>query len=143
MKNPTVLGFYGESGSGKTSLVVKLIKKLSKEGYIIAAIKITDKKIGIDKKGKDTWKYNKAGSKLTILSSPVETDFIIKNKISIDEILKQINNFETYDFVFIEGANDKKTKKIRLGNIKERENTIMSYKGDFDSLLSFIKKIME
>jgi len=140
MKNPNVLGFYGESGSGKTSLVVKLIKKLSKEGYSIAAVKITDKKIGVDKKGKDTWKYAKAGSKLAILSSPVETDFMLKENTDIDNILKQINNFESYDFVFIEGANDKKTKKIRLGNMKERDNTILSYKGDFESLMQFVKK---
>jgi len=140
MKNPTVLGFYGESDTGKTSLIVKLIKRLNKDGYKIAAVKITDKKIGIDKKEKDTWKYNEAGSKLTILSSPIETDFITKENIEIDKIFKQINNFGRYDFVFIEGAHDKKTKKIRLGNIKERENTIMSYKGDFNALMKFIKK---
>jgi molybdopterin-guanine dinucleotide biosynthesis protein MobB len=140
MKNPAVLGFYGESGSGKTSLLVKLIKRLSKEGYKIAVVKITDKKIGVDTKGKDTWEYSKSGAKLTILSSPIETDFMIKQTKSINKILKQINNFGSYDFVFIEGAHDKKTKKIRLGNIKKRGNTILSYKGDFDSLMRFIKK---
>ncbi len=141
MKKPTVLGFYGKSGIGKTSLIIKLIKRLNKEGYKIATVKITDKKIGIDKKGKDTWKYAQAGSKLTVLSSPVETDFMLKKNINIEKILRQINNFDNYDFVFIEGAHDKKTEKIRLGNIKERDNTILSYKDDFDSLLSFIKKI--
>jgi len=140
MKNPIVLGFYGKSGSGKTSLIIKLIKKLNKEGYNIVTVKITDKNIGIDNKGKDTWKYSKAGSKLTILSSPVETDFMIKQNKSINKILKQIHNFGSYDFVFIEGVHDKKTKKIRLGDIKERENTVLSYKGDFDILMQFIKK---
>lgn len=141
MKNPAILGFYGKSNIGKTSLIIKLIKSLNKEGYKIAVIKITDKKTGVDTKGKDTWKYSKTGSKLTILSSTIETDFIIKRKMDVEEILKQINNFDSYDFVFIEGANDEKTKKIRLGDIKERKNTIRSYKGDFGSLIKFIMKM--
>ena len=140
MRKPVILWFYGESKTGKTSLIVKIIKELNKEGYKIAAIKITDKKMGMDTKGKDTWNYNKAGSKLTILSSPIETDFVIKRNMDIEGILKQINNFDNYDFVFIEGIHDEKTKKIRLGDIKERKNTILSYKGDFDSLIKFIKK---
>lgn len=140
MKNPAVFGFYGESGTGKTSLIIKLIMKLCEEGYKIATVKITDKKIGVDSKGKDTWKYNEAGSGLVVLSSPVETDFIIKQNKDIDKILQYINSFGSYDFVFIEGAHDKETPKIRLGNMPERENTIMTYKDDFDGLIKFIKK---
>jgi molybdopterin-guanine dinucleotide biosynthesis protein B len=140
MQIPMLIGFYGESGTGKTSLIVKLIKRLSEEGYKIATVKITDKKIGVDTKGKDTWKYGEAGSEIVILSSPVETDFIIKQNKNIVEILQNITNFGSYDFVFIEGANDKETPKIRLGNTPERENTIMTYKGDFDGLIKFIKK---
>ena len=140
MKNPTILGFYGKSGTGKTSLIIKLIKRLSGKGYKIATVKITDKKIGVDTKGKDTWKYNKAGSEIVILSSPVETDFIIKQNKNIVEILQNITNFGSYDFVFIEGANDKETPKIRLGDMPERENTIITYKGDFDGIIKLIKK---
>ena len=140
MKNPTAFGFYGESGTGKTSLIIKLVRKLREEGYKIATVKITDKKIGVDAKGKDTWKYSKGGSELVVLSSPVETDFIIKQSKDIDKILQHINNFGSYDFVFIEGAKGKETPKIRLGDMPERENTIMTYKGDFDGLIKLIKK---
>ena len=91
MKKPVVFGFYGESNTGKTSLIVKIIKKLKSGGYKVAAVKITDKKIGIDAKGKDTWKYNQAGSKLTALSSKIETDFLLNEKKDIDEIIRCIN----------------------------------------------------
>jgi len=41
---PAIFGVYGESGSGKTKLITDIIKRLIKEGFEIACIKITDKK---------------------------------------------------------------------------------------------------
>lgn len=140
MKKPVVFGFYGKSNTGKTSLIVKIIKKLKSDGYKVAAVKITDKKIGMDARGKDTWKYSQAGSKLTVLSSKIETDFILKENKDIDDIIGRINTLGYYDVILVEGANDKNIPKIRLGNIKERENTILSYTGNFDELIKNIKK---
>jgi len=82
MKHPAVFGFYGESNTGKTSLIEGVISKLTEEGYKIATVKITNKKISLDSNGKDTWRHSQAGSKLVILSSPIETDFLFKNKQS-------------------------------------------------------------
>jgi len=137
---PAVFGVYGESGSGKTKLIIDIIKRLTKEGFKIACIKITDKKINIDTKGKDTWKYEKAGSELVVLSSKNETDFLIKNKEEIQKIIDQLNYLNKYDLVITEGANDNFTPKIRLGTIKIRKNTIQTYKGDFEELIETIKK---
>jgi len=135
-----VFGIYGESGSGKTKLIIEIIKRLTKEGFKIACIKLSDKKINIDIKGKDTWEYAKAGSKLVILSSKNETDFLIKNIIEIQKIINQIYFINKYDLIIIEGANDNFTSKIRLGKIKKRKNTIQTYNGDFEQLIKIIKK---
>ena len=140
MKNPAVIGFYGESGTGKTTLIVKLIKILNGQGFNVSVIKIADNKVSIDTKGKDTWKYAEAGASLICFSSGAETDFIIKNKKSTKDMLNCIKKLGDFDLILIEGANDKESKKIRLGKIKERKNTIMDYNGDFEKLLSFIKK---
>ena len=40
----TVIGFYGKSDSGKTSLIEKIIKRLNSKGLKVATIKSTDKK---------------------------------------------------------------------------------------------------
>ncbi|MGF3554591.1 MAG: molybdopterin-guanine dinucleotide biosynthesis protein B [Thermoplasmatota archaeon] len=138
--NPAVFGIYGKSGSGKTTLIIKIIKSFTKEGFKIACIKITDKKINLDVKQKDTWKYAKAGAKLVVLSSVKESDFLLKNKLEIQEIVEKINNINNCDLIIIEGANDNFTKKIRIGNIKQRKHTILTYKGDFEELISIIKK---
>ena len=139
-----VFGIYGESGSGKTKLIMDIIKRLTKEGFEVACIKISDKKISIDTKGKDTWNYAKSGSKLVVLLSKNETDFIIKNKIELQKIIDQINSIDKFNLIIIEGANDNFTPKIRLGKIKKRKKTILTYNGDFKQLIKIIKKdIME
>jgi len=139
MKFPILFGFYGESNSGKTSLIIKIVKKLGDEGYKISAVKITDKKISIDTKGKDTWKYSRAGSKLTVLSSPIETDYMLKENKGMAEIIQHIKELGEYDLIIVEGAHDKNIPKIRIGNIPERENTLLTYNGDFEAIINLIK----
>jgi len=138
--NPTVFGIYGESGTGKTTLVVDVIKQLTKEGFKIASIKISDKKIDIDTKGKDSWKHAQAGSKLVVLSSKEETDFLLKQKEDIYKIINQISYINKYDLILVEGAKDEFIPKIRLGDIEKRENTMLTYSGDFEKLIEMLKK---
>ena len=141
MKKQVIIGFYGQSNIGKTSLIEKLVNRLTKEGCCIATIKITDKKIGIDQKGKDTWKYTMAGAKLVVLSSPIETDIMIKEVKDENQILQQINTIGKYDFVFIEGARNKNIQKIRLGELPLRENTLFTYDDDFEGFIKTIKNM--
>ena len=139
MKKPKILGFYGESKSGKTTLITKLIKSLSVDGLNVATVKITYKRIELDVKGKDTWKHAIAGSNLVVLSSASETDYLVKQKQTINDIIENISNIGHFDIILLEGANDKETPKIRLGNIKQRANTVFTYDGDFKKLLEFVK----
>lgn len=137
---PYVVGFYGKSNTGKTRLITQIIKQLTNDGLRIANIKISDKKIDIDTLGKDTYKYAKAGSKLVILSSANETDFMLKQKEETNKIIEQIRSLDEYDLIIIEGAKHRFIPKIRLGDIEERENTLLTYKGDFEELIKIIKK---
>lgn len=139
MKNSMILGFYGESNTGKTTLITKIIERLVSESLTVATVKITDKKIGLDKEGKDTWRHSEAGSKLVVLSSPNETDFILKENININEVIQQINRLGEYDIILIEGAKNPDIPKIRIGEIPERENTILTYKDDFEEIIKTIK----
>ena len=139
MRNPKIIGFYGESNTGKTTLIEKIIKRLKSEGLKVATVKITDKEIEIDEEGKDTWRHSQAGSDLIVLSSPIETDFILKEERDINEIIQNINNIGDYDIILVEGAKNNDIPKIRIGEIPERENTILTYKDDFEELIKLIK----
>ncbi|MCK5261670.1 MAG: molybdopterin-guanine dinucleotide biosynthesis protein B [Thermoplasmatales archaeon] len=140
MSQPAVFGFYGSSNTGKTTLIVKIIEKLTKEGYKVATIKKTDKKIDIDKKDKDTWKHGQAGARLVVLSSSHETDFIVKENMKIDDIIQNISEMGYYDAIIVEGARDSSIPKIRLGDMEERDNTIGYYQDNFEEIFKLIKK---
>jgi len=111
MTTPSIIGFYGESNTGKTTLIVKIINRLSKDGFNVASVKISNKKISIDSEGKDTWKHAEAGSKLVVFSSENETDFLLKRKISNNEIVDNIKRLGNYDIILVEGANDENIPK--------------------------------
>ena len=116
-----------------------IIKSLKAEGLKVATVKITNKKIGMDNVGKDTWRHSQAGSNLIVLSSLIETDFILKEPRNINKIIQNINNMGEYDIILVEGANDPGISKIRIGDIPERENTILTYKNDFEEVIRTIK----
>jgi len=143
MKKPIIIGFYGESNTGKTTLILDIIKQLKSENYKIATVKITDKNIGIDMEGKDTWKHAEAGSNIVIFKTPIETDYMVKQPQTEKEIIEQIKQIGNYDIIIIEGSKEKEIPKVRIGNIEERENTIFTYSNDFQQLMDFIKEQME
>jgi molybdopterin-guanine dinucleotide biosynthesis protein B len=136
---PAIFGLYGESNTGKTTLMVDIINKLTEEGFKIASVKISDKKLDIDSEGKDSWNHAKAGSKLVVLCSKNETDFLLKKREETDKIVEQISSIGNYDLILIEGAKENFIPKIRLGDIDIRDNTILTYSGNFKELIKLIK----
>jgi len=139
MKYPAIFGFYGKSGSGKTALIEQLIKHLKKEKYKVATIKNSNKNIQIDKRGKDTWRHAKAGAELNVLNCQNETVFFIKTNLPSTVIIDLISELNVFDVILIEGAKDPDLPKIRIGDIKFRENTIIDYKDNMGEIIKIIK----
>ena len=140
MSTSAIIGFYGESNCGKTTLIVKIIEQLVKERYTVATIKNTDKNVKIDTEGKDTWKHQHAGAKLVALSSPYETDLMINKRLDVNKIVDIIFAFEPVDIVLVEGARNPNIPKIKIGNGEKRDNTIMQYQDNFKDVMKIIKK---
>jgi len=138
---PKVIGFYGYSNSGKTSLIIKLIKALEKTGFSTAVIKRTDKNISSESAEKDTSGFRAAGAKITSFSSESETNFVLPASMPISQIIAKIRAFMEVDIIIVEGARDSEIKKVRMGDISERDNTIYTYEGDFDNLMELISKL--
>ncbi|PNX48424.1 MAG: molybdopterin-guanine dinucleotide biosynthesis protein B [Thermoplasmata archaeon M11B2D] len=140
MSVPAIFGLYGDSDAGKTTLLVDLVSQFSKEGYLIATIKQTKKKISMDTKNKDTWRHHHAGAGLVVFSSHCETDFLLHRKMSLTEIIQRISQFGVYDLVLVEGADDPTIPKIQIGKGNKRSNTVASYKGNLTEIVTLIKK---
>ena len=63
-----IISIVGPSDSGKTTLVEKLVRLLSRKGYAIGVLKHTHARIKFDRAGTDTDRFRKAGAKLSAIS---------------------------------------------------------------------------
>jgi len=137
--HPVCIGIYGDSDSGKTVLLTRLVQDLTNEGYTIATIKQTDQSLSLDEKGKDTWRHAQAGAQVVVFSSTIETTIFIKKFQTTQQILDQLNYIGTFDFIFIEGATDPTIPKIRIGSRKERPKTLWTFHNNYETILNSMK----
>lgn len=63
-----MISFVAPSGTGKTSLVERVIAALIKSGLNVAAVKHDAHRIELDTEGKDSWRMRQAGASGTILA---------------------------------------------------------------------------
>lgn len=144
VKSPIYLGFYGFSNTGKTTLITGLIEKLKRKNYVVASIKQTTHSYSIDSPETDTWKHAQAGANLICFNTAVETSFMIKNHLSFEKIKKIISCIDQFDVVLVEGSHDLEIQKIRMDHkIPMRTNTVFSFDGDINKVVSFIEKQIE
>jgi molybdopterin-guanine dinucleotide biosynthesis protein MobB len=143
MSTSRVFGVYGNSDTGKTTLIAYLVTHLTEEGYRVATVKQTKKEISMDTKNKDTWRHHVAGAKLVVFSSSRETDFLFHDKMNTNEIVRKISEFGGFDCILIEGADDPAIPKIQIGSGEKRTHTIATYKDNPKELLNLIKKELQ
>ncbi len=65
-----IISIVGKSGTGKTTLIEKIIPELARRGYRVCTIKHHLHDFEIDKEGKDSWRHKRAGAHSVIISSP-------------------------------------------------------------------------
>jgi len=130
------------SGSGKTVTLEYLIGQLAAEGYRIGTIKhIHIPNFTIDKEGTNTWRYAKAGSKVTVAVSQQEIAIIKKTPTSttqIDQIIESLTD-EQLDIVFIEGFHGTMMKRADIPKIltaKDEEELKQTIKNTVQPILA-------
>ncbi len=74
-----VVSVVAKSGTGKTTLLEKLIHEMKRRGYRVGAIKHDAHSFEIDHEGKDSWRLTHAGADTTVITSPLQTAIIRKS----------------------------------------------------------------
>lgn len=101
-----VIGVVAYSGTGKTSLLERLIPCLTDKGIRVAAIKHSHHDFEIDKKGKDSDRLRAAGAGQVILASQYRTALIIeedgRSEPDLGQQLSRLDH-EKLDLVLVEG----------------------------------------
>jgi molybdopterin-guanine dinucleotide biosynthesis adapter protein len=112
----------GKSGCGKTTLMEKLVAELKRRGYRLATIKHhSHRGFDIDKPGKDSWRFARAGSDHVIIASPdkIASYRKIESELSLDEISATISDV---DLILVEGykqAEKPTLEVVRAENSRE------------------------
>ncbi len=97
------VAFVARSGTGKTTLLEKLIPELKRRGYRVGAIKHNVHRFEIDHPGKDTYRLAAAGADTTLITSPEKLALVKKHAASppVEEIVAAY--FADVDIVLAEG----------------------------------------
>lgn len=104
----------GRSGTGKTTLIERLIPVLVGRGYRVGTLKHDVHGFEMDKEGKDTWRHKKAGASLTLISSPTKIGMVadVEKEMEPAELVKRF--MDKVDLVIAEGYKKSPLPKIEV-----------------------------
>lgn len=112
MSKRQAVAFTGPSNSGKTTLILKVARKLIHEhGKAVAIIKNDPKdKAQFDVPGKDSYKFSDTGAEV-VVTSPTRTTLFSQRHKELDEIMAMFGDF---DIVLVEGLKNLPLPRISV-----------------------------
>ena len=117
-KAPPILGFCAYSGTGKTTLLKRLIPILNENGLKLGLVKHAHHHFDIDHPGKDSYELRKAGAYEMMVASAKRWALVHesperKGDPSLEELLRHLSLSEL-DLVLVEGFKHETLPKIEL-----------------------------
>ncbi|MCF6252829.1 MAG: molybdopterin-guanine dinucleotide biosynthesis protein B [Methylococcaceae bacterium] len=112
-----ILGFAAFSGTGKTTLLTKLIPLLKNKGLRVGLIKHSHHNFDIDKPGKDSYRLREAGATPVMLVSSHRRAIITEFSACIEPKLEDQLIFydqTELDLILVEGFKTEQFPKIEL-----------------------------
>ncbi|WP_042691086.1 molybdopterin-guanine dinucleotide biosynthesis protein B [Azospirillum sp. B506] len=111
-----IFGLTGWSGSGKTSLMVRLIPALTGRGLRVSTVKHAHKGFDIDHPGKDSHNHRLAGATEVLVSSPLRWALMHELRdgepeLSLDQLIAKV---APVDLLLIEGFKRDRHEKIEV-----------------------------
>ena len=112
MSKRLAVAFTGPSNSGKTTLILKVARKLINEHKKEVAIIKHDPgdKARFDVEGKDSYKFSDTGAEV-IVTSPKRTTYFSKKNKDIDEMIRL---FDKFDILLVEGLKNLPLPRISI-----------------------------
>ena len=95
-----VYSFVAWSGTGKTTLLEKLVPALKDRGLRVAVLKHDGHDFDMDRPGKDTWRMTQAGADVTAIVSAAHGAFLENRPLTPVEAVSRIRDV---DVILAEG----------------------------------------
>jgi molybdopterin-guanine dinucleotide biosynthesis protein B len=109
-----IVGIVGRSGTGKTTLIEKLIPELKRRGYRVGTVKHhAHPGFDIDRPGKDTWRHAQAGSDHVVIAAPDKVASIrrVDRDLAIGEVAATMTDV---DVILTDGYRRSNIPKIEV-----------------------------
>jgi molybdopterin-guanine dinucleotide biosynthesis protein B/molybdopterin-guanine dinucleotide biosynthesis protein len=108
------VAFIARSGTGKTTLIEKILPELSARGYRVGALKHDAHRFDIDHPGKDSHRLTAAGARTMVISSAEKLALVKKQDGSppAEDLLRTY--FSDMDLVLVEGFSRSGLPKIEI-----------------------------
>ncbi len=112
MSKRLAVAFTGPSNSGKTTLILKVARKLIHELQLeVAIIKHDPKdKARFDVEGKDSYKFSDTGAEV-IVTSPNRTTYFSQKQSELDDMIRL---FDKFDVLLVEGLKNLPLPRISI-----------------------------
>ncbi|MBU4535570.1 MAG: molybdopterin-guanine dinucleotide biosynthesis protein B [Euryarchaeota archaeon] len=111
-----IISVIGTKDTGKTTLVTRLVEKLSQKGYSVGTMKFSH--VHFDLADKDTGKHRQAGAKI-VVGTGKETFILFDNPLDVESIITTIESYDELDFLVMEGFKSSKFAKISVSSLKD------------------------
>jgi molybdopterin-guanine dinucleotide biosynthesis protein MobB len=112
--HPPAVAFVANSGTGKTTLLEKVIDELKRRGRRVGALKHDAHDFDIDHPGKDSYRFTAAGADVTVIASEAKIAVVAKAgpEHSLDKILSLW--LSGMDLVLVEGYRTSDLPKVEV-----------------------------
>jgi len=126
--NIPIYSVVANSGTGKTTMLEKLVTELKKLGLRVAVMKHDAHEFDIDVPGKDSWRMTRAGADITIVSSATHSAFMENRPVDAETLLSRVTDV---DLILTEGYKHGPWAKIGVYRAASGKAPLDSYKGFF------------
>ncbi|MBM3505111.1 MAG: molybdopterin-guanine dinucleotide biosynthesis protein B [Alphaproteobacteria bacterium] len=110
-----VFGLAGYSGTGKTTLLVRLLPELTRRGYRVSTIKHAHHTFDVDTPGKDSYEHRAAGAHEVMVASSNRWALMHENRGAAEPKLEDLlARLAAVDLVLIEGFKRDGHDKIEI-----------------------------
>ena len=106
-----IFTFVAYSNTGKTTYIESVIAELSSRGVRVAAVKHDGHRLELDKEGKDSWRFAKAGAKMVAVSSEDCCAIMEYRHVDFWDIIGSIHDV---DVIIVEGWHAVAPNKIAI-----------------------------
>ena len=129
-----VVGFVAKSGTGKTTLLEKVIAELKARGIKVGVIKHDAHRFDIDHPGKDSYRLTAAGADTMLIASPEKLAMVKRHAEAptVEELIATY--FTDVDLVLTEGFKKSSLPKIEIHR-QERSPTLICRGEEHDPTL--------